>query len=131
MDCLFCKIVNGDIPCYKIYEDKFVLAFLDINPDCDGHTLIIPKKHFTDLDDIDSDTLNSINVSAKKVKKLLEERLHCDGISLLQNNGAVQEIKHYHLHLKPHYKDKKSIELIKHSEFIKDLKDIYEILKDE
>lgn len=131
MDCLFCKIINGDIPCYKIYEDEFVLAFLDINPDCDGHTLIIPKKHFTDLDDIDSDTLNNINVAAKKVKKLLEERLNCDGISLLQNNGAVQEIKHYHLHLKPHYKNKKSIELIKHSELIKDPKDIYEILKDE
>jgi len=131
MDCLFCKIVNGDIPCYKIYEDEFVLAFLDINPDCDGHTLIIPKKHFTDLDDIDSDTLNNINVAAKKVKKLLEERLNCDGISLLQNNGAVQEIKHYHLHLKPYYSGKKSIELVKHSEYIKDPKDVYEILKEE
>lgn len=129
MDCLFCKIINGDIPCYKIYEDEFVLAFLDINPDCDGHTLIIPKKHFTDLDDIDSDTLNNINVVAKKIKKLLEERLNCDGISLLQNNGAVQEIKHYHLHLKPYYNNKKSIELIKLSEFIKDPKDIYEILR--
>lgn len=131
MDCLFCKIINGDIPCYKIYEDEFVLAFLDINPDCDGHTLIIPKKHFTDLDDIDSDTLNNINVVAKKIKKLLEERLNCDGISLLQNNGAVQEIKHYHLHLKPYYNNKKSIELIKHSEFIKEPKEIYEVLKED
>ena len=59
-DCIFCKIINGDIPCYKIYENDYVLAFLDINPDSDGHTLIIPKKHFTDLDDIDLETLKHI-----------------------------------------------------------------------
>jgi histidine triad (HIT) family protein len=53
MDCLFCKIINDEIPCFKIYENDFVLAFLDINPDCDGHTLIIPKKHFVDLNDIE------------------------------------------------------------------------------
>ena len=57
MDCLFCKIIKGDIPCYKIYENEFVFAFLDINPDSNGHTLIIPKEHFTDIDDIDSNTL--------------------------------------------------------------------------
>ena len=129
MECLFCKIINGEIPCYKIYEDDVVLAFLDINPDCDGHTLIIPKKHFTDLNDIDLDTLKSINIAAKKIKAMLEEKLNCNGISLLQNNGDVQEIKHYHLHLKPYYNDKKSIEMVKHSEFIKDPKDIYELLK--
>lgn len=129
MDCLFCKIIKGEIPCLKIYEDDVVLAFLDINPDSDGHTLIIPKKHFTDLNDIDLDTLNNINKASKKIKKLLEEKLNCNGISLLQNNGSVQEIKHYHLHLKPYYNDKKSIEMIKHDEFIKDPKQIYELFK--
>ena len=129
MDCIFCKIINGEIPCLKVYEDEIVLAFLDINPDCDGHTLIIPKKHFTDLDDIDSETLTRINLAAKKIKKLLEEKLSCEGISLLQNNGFVQEVKHYHLHLKPYYKDKKAIEMIKHDEFINDPKEIYEKLK--
>lgn len=129
MDCLFCKIINGEIPCYKIFENEFVLAFLDINPDCDGHTLIIPKKHFTDLNDIDLETLSHINDSSKKIKKLLEKKLNCDGISLLQNNGDVQEIKHYHLHLKPYYNNKKSIEILKHDEFIKDVTEIYEILR--
>ena len=129
MECLFCKIINGEIPCLKYYEDDVVLVFLDINPDSDGHTLIIPKKHFTDLDDIDLDTLNHINKISKQIKKELEEKLGCIGISLLQNNGTVQEIKHYHLHLKPYYKGKKSIEMIKHSEFIKDPKEIYELLK--
>ena len=129
MDCLFCKIINGEIPCYKIYENDYVLAFLDINPDSDGHTLIIPKKHYTDIDDIDNNTLSEIFKAAKLIKKMLEEKLVCEGISLLQNNGFVQEIKHYHLHLKPYYKNKISIEMVKHNEFIKDVKEIYEMLK--
>lgn len=130
MDCIFCKMVKGEIPVYKIYEDEKVLAFLDINPDSDGHTLIIPKEHFTDLDDIDLDTLTSINQASKKIKKLLEKKLGCIGLSLLQNNGCAQEVKHYHMHLKPYYKDKKSMEMIKYPEFIKDPKEIYEILKE-
>ena len=128
-DCLFCKIIKGEIPCYKIYEDEFVLAFLDINPDSDGHTLIIPKKHYTDIDDINLDTLTKIFESVKTIKKILEEKLSCDGITLLQNNGNVQEIKHFHLHLKPQYKNKNSMEIIKHSKYIKDVKVIYDILK--
>lgn len=130
MDCIFCKMVKGDIPVYKIYEDDKVLAFLDINPDSDGHTLIIPKDHFTDLDDIDLETLSSINSASKKIKKMLEEKLGCIGLSLLQNNGSAQEVKHYHMHLKPFYESKKTMEMIKHSEFIKEPKEIYEILKE-
>ena len=129
MDCIFCKIVNGDIPCLKLYEDDRVMAFLDVNPDSDGHTLIIPKKHFKDLDDIDLETLNYIYKAAKKIKKELEQKLGCVGISLLQNNGDIQEVKHYHLHLKPFYKDKKTIEIIKHPESVRDKSEIYEILK--
>lgn len=131
MDCLFCKIINGDIPCFKIYENDDVLAFLDINPDTDGHTLIIPKKHFTDLDDIDLKTLESINKASKEIKKMLEDKLGCIGISLLQNNGSCQEVKHYHLHLKPFYEGIKTIEMKKYPENIKDPKDIYDILKPE
>lgn len=131
MDCIFCKIANGEIPTFKVYEDDNVLAFLDANPDSNGHTLIIPKKHYTDLDDIDLETLSCINKASKKVKKILEEKLKCDGISLLQNNGFVQEVKHYHMHLKPYYKDKISIEMVKHSELIKEPKEIYEKIKEE
>ena len=130
MECLFCKIANGEIPSYTIYEDNIVRCFLDINPDSDGHLLIIPKNHFTDLDDIDFDTLNHINKVAKEMKKMLEEKLHCEGISLLQNNGFVQEVKHYHLHLKPYYRNKISIEMIKHDNLIRDPQEIYEILKE-
>ena len=129
MDCLFCKIINNEIPCYKIYEDDISLAFLDINPDSNGHTLIIPKKHFKDLDDNNLEKLNHLNKRAKKIKKLLEEKLNCDGITLLQNNGSIQEITHYHLHLKPYYEKKQSIELIKHENFIDNIEDIYMLIK--
>lgn len=129
MNCIFCKIINNEIPSMKIYEDDVVLAFLDVNPDSDGHTLIIPKKHYKDITDIPDAVLLHIYKTAKKVMKLLEEKLNCDGFSLLQNNGDAQEVKHYHLHVKPYYNDKKSNELVKHNEFIKDSKDIYTILK--
>jgi len=130
MDCIFCKISNGEIPSLKIYEDDIVFAFLDINPDSDGHTLIIPKKHFQDLDDIDLETLNHINKVSKDIKKLLEKKLGCIGFSLLQNNGSAQEVKHYHLHLKPYYEGIKTMELKKYPENINDPKDIYKKLKE-
>lgn len=129
-ECIFCKIIDGEIPCMKIYEDDLVLAYLDIAPDSDGHTLIIPKKHYKDIFDIPSEILLHIyNVSKVLIKKL-EGKLGCDGFSLLQNNGSIQEVKHYHLHIKPYYNDKKSVEIIKHKELIKDPKEIYEILKE-
>ncbi len=103
MNCIFCKIINGEIPCYKLYEDDTILAFLDINPDSNGHTLLIPKKHYTDIMDIDNETLMHIFDVAREIKTKLENKLHCDGITFIQNNGDVQEVKHYHLHIKPYY----------------------------
>ena len=91
-DCIFCKIVNGDIPSMKVYEDDICLAYLDINPDSDGHTLIIPKKHYKDIYDIPSDTLLHIYETAKKLMDMLREKLGCDGFTLLQNNGSIQSI---------------------------------------
>ena len=109
MDCIFCKIINGEIPCYKVYEDDNVLGFLDVNPNTNGHTLLIPKKHVLDFDEIDLDTLEKINTAAKKVKKILEDKLKCDGIIIQQNNGCVQEVKHYHMHLKPIYQNEQEL----------------------
>ena len=75
MECIFCKIVNNESPSYTIYEDEILKVFLDINPSSDGHLLIIPKKHFTNLSDIDLDTLNHINKVSKNMYKLLKEKL--------------------------------------------------------
>lgn len=107
MDCLFCKIVDGDIPSYKVYEDELVFCFLDINPVNPGHILIIPKQHTLDVDSIDDDTLLHEYKIARKMKELVMNKLGCDGVRLVQNNGSVQEVKHYHLHVIPFYKDSK------------------------
>lgn len=109
MDCIFCKIVNNEIPSRTIYEDDIVKVFMDVNPNQNGHTLIIPKKHFTDFEDIDDETLHYILKIAKKIKHQLEEKLNSDGTSLCQNNGISEVVKHYHLHLIPNYSEKQDI----------------------
>lgn len=109
---IFCKIINNEIPSYKIYEDDVTIAFLDINPNVNGHTLIIPKKHYKDLYDIDDETFTHIINVARKIGPLLQEKLHADGITLVQNNGLYQEVKHFHLHVRPQYKDKQELKPI-------------------
>ena len=116
MDCVFCKIVNKEIPSYKIYEDDKVMAFLDINPYAPGHTLIIPKEHTLDFETIDEKVLMEILGVAKKISKQVTKKLKAPGYTLIQNNGFVQEVKHFHLHMIPKYK--KKIDM--------DVKEVYE-----
>ena len=116
MDCIFCKIIKGEIPSYKIYEDDTVMAFLDINPYNPGHTLIIPKEHTLDINTIDSDILNHIMEVGKNIAKNVCEKLNAPGFTLIQNNGFVQEVKHFHLHMIPKYTNK----------FEMNLEDVYE-----
>ena len=108
-NCIFCKIINGEIPSYTIFEDDLIKIFLDINPSSNGHCLVIPKKHFVDINDIDSEYLNHIFTVVKEILPILESKLNYDGISLCQNNGFVQEVKHFHLHLIPKYKNSKKL----------------------
>ena len=109
---IFCKIINNEISSYTIYEDEIVKVFLDVNPNSQGHTLIVPKKHYQDIFDIDQDTLNHILKVAKDIATKLKDKLNYDGISLCQNNGLGQEVKHFHLHLIPkyHHEEKLSLE---------------------
>ena len=116
MDCIFCKIVKGEIPAYKLYEDEEIMAFLDINPYAPGHTLIIPKEHTLDIMTISHDTLNHLMDKAKEIASLVTEKLEAPGFTLIQNNGFVQEVKHFHLHVIPKYR--KNLEM--------DVKDVYE-----
>ncbi len=109
MDCIFCKIIKGEIQAKVIYEDDIVISFLDIFPDSNGHCLIIPKVHTLDIVTIDDEVLLHIFKVAKKIKHTLECKLNCDGLTFIQNNGDIQEVKHFHLHLKPYYKDKQDI----------------------
>jgi histidine triad (HIT) family protein len=103
MDCIFCKIVKGEIPSYTIYEDDLVKVFLDISPTVNGHMLIIPKEHFRDINDIDLKVVKHINKIAKEMYELLKDKLNVDGITIVQNNGSAQEVKHFHTHIIPRY----------------------------
>ena len=111
MNCIFCQIINKEIPSHIIYEDEIVLVFLDIHPHANGHMLIIPKHHYLDIMDIDVDVLAHINAISKKMSQLLINKLKIDGLTINQNNGCVQEVKHYHLHLIPKYKKKEELTL--------------------
>ena len=108
---IFCKIVKGEIPSKKLYEDEMVMVIMDVNPTSNGHCLVIPKDHYQDLFDIDSDVLNHIMEVAKDIALKLEEKLGCEGITLIQNNGISQEVKHFHLHLVPKYNNSKKMDI--------------------
>lgn len=105
-DCIFCKIINHELPCFKIYEDDLVLAFLNINPVTEGHTLIIPKKHYENVFDIEIESLERISAVSKKISLKMKEGLNVDSITIFQSNGKIgeQEIMHYHMHLIPRRK---------------------------
>lgn len=130
MDCIFCKIINNEIPSYTVYEDETVKIFLDISPKTNGDLLIIPKEHFTNVVDIPLDVLNHINKIVKEMYELLKEKLHCDGMTVIQNNDYGQEIKHYHVHLTPRYKN----DLLSHEynkNMLKPIEEVFKIIKGE
>ena len=126
-DCLFCKIIKGEIPSYTIYEDELVKVFLDINPSTNGDALLIPKKHIVTIDDLDEELLLHLFEVTLKMKKLMEEKLHIKGLTICQNNGHGQDIKHFHIHLTPRYLN----DNVKHDfnkEVLQDLAKIHEQL---
>ena len=102
-DCLFCKMVAGQIPVTKIYEDETVLAFLDIGPISDGHTLVIPKQHFEKLHDCPAELLGQVFTRIGKIAGAVAAAMNSDGYNLLCNNGraAGQLIQHLHFHIIP------------------------------
>ena len=104
-DCVFCAIAAGEIPCFKVYEDDLVLAYLDINPFSKGHTLVIPKEHSKGLLDTDDETLAAVISRVKKVAAHVAASLGCDGFNILQNNGeaAGQTVRHLHFHIVPRW----------------------------
>lgn len=103
MDCIFCKIANGEIPSKILYEDDIVMVIMDANPIRDGHCLVIPKKHFTDFMELDEETTKHIFNVAKKMTNTLMDKLNAKSVTLLINYGEDQMVKHYHLHLLPDF----------------------------
>lgn len=106
-NCIFCKIANGEIPSRTVYEDESFRAILDLGPATPGHTLILPKEHADGLADLPDNIAAKVLPVAKKIATRLKEKLSCDGLNLVQNNGATagQTVMHFHLHLIPRYEN--------------------------
>ena len=126
-NCLFCKIINKEIPGEIIYEDEMVFVFLDINPTTNGDTLVIPKKHYLDLFETPAYVITHMNKIMKKLYKVYQEKLNCQGLTISTNKDYGQEIKHFHIHFIPRYENDE----VKHSSnknILKDIKEIKEML---
>lgn len=106
-DCVFCKIVAGDIPCHRVFESERVLAFLDIQPLSEGHTVVIPKDHAERLDTLDPADAAAVAAELGGLGKRICEAVSGDGYNVLQNNGAVsgQVVQHVHFHIIPRHAD--------------------------
>lgn len=128
-NCIFCKIIKGEIPSMTIYEDDIVKVFLDINPTTNGDTLIVPKKHIENMLDLDDKTLSHIHKISKEIYNVLKEKLNIDGLTLVQNNFYGQEIKHYHVHLIPRYKND-DVKQLSNKEILKEVKEVFNQIKD-
>ncbi|MBR9707479.1 MAG: HIT family protein [Candidatus Diapherotrites archaeon] len=104
-NCLFCKIVAGEIPAEKVYENEKTFVFMDLNPVSKGHMLVIPKEHATDIFDLNEDVAREILPTAKRVAEAALKTLNADGVNLLNANRkeAQQTVFHYHMHVIPRY----------------------------
>lgn len=105
-NCLFCKIAKKEVDALILYEDDDVMVILDAYPDTDGHTLVIPKKHYEDIYSIDLDVLKKILIVGKKYAKDLMSKVDKSSLTFLVNYGDAQAIKHFHLHLLPNFMHK-------------------------
>ena len=106
-DCVFCKIIEGELPSMKIDEDASTLTFMDIHPLSSGHCLVVPKQHAATIFEVDVRDLEAAMVTAKRVALAIKEALRPDGLNVLQANGAAafQSVPHFHLHLIPRWTD--------------------------
>lgn len=106
-ECIFCKIIKKEIPSYKIYEDEDTYVFLDIAKDVDGHTLVIPKKHYKNILDCDDDILSKVMTTAKKVSSFYVNNCGYEGVNIINANeeAAQQSVGHLHIHIIPRKSD--------------------------
>ena len=114
-NCIFCKLASGEIPTNSIYEDDMFRVILDAAPASKGHALIIPKEHYANIYEIDTEAAGEAMKLAKKMAAHMTKKLKCDDFNLLQNNGEIagQTVFHFHLHLVPRYKDMKNDDILR------------------
>ncbi|MES5868296.1 HIT domain-containing protein [Bacillus cereus group sp. RP32] len=106
MECLGCKLANEQEIIYKIYEDDYVTCFLDHEPFYPGHTLIVPKQHVVEVDELDDVVAKSVMDASKLIAKAIKIVYKPDGVTICQNGGIFNELSHYHMHVVPRYKER-------------------------
>lgn len=106
-NCIFCKIIAGEIPSHTLYEDEKFKVILDVGPATKGHALILPKEHYANLYELPEETAAEAIKLAKRMMTRMTDKLKCDGFNIVQNNGetAGQTVNHFHMHLIPRYKN--------------------------
>ena len=106
-DCIFCKILAGELPSRIVDEDERTVAFLDIAPATRGHALVVPRAHVADLLSVDAEDLRAVMVASQRLARRIKERLAADGVNLLNSCGAAawQTVFHFHVHVIPRYAD--------------------------
>lgn len=129
--CIFCQIVNKEIPSYCIYEDEQVMAFLDISQVTKGHTLIIPKKHVESLLDCDDEILVHMSKVAKMLANRITERTQAKGMNILSNIHEIagQSVPHFHIHLIPRYQNDDAIQITFNKSQPQDFDQLVNLLK--
>lgn len=128
-DCIFCKIIKGEIPSKTIYEDETIKVIMNINPISNGHLLVLPKNHITDINDMNDNVIShSFTIIKEKLYPMLKKNLNCKGLTLCQNNELGQEIKHFHIHLIPRYEND-NIDYNYNKDSIEDIETIFNKLK--
>ncbi len=132
-ECVFCNIISGKWSCYKVYESETTLAFLDINPFSDGHTVVVPKLHVQDITEFDEELSKKFMVDLVKVAKHIKAKLKPSGINILQNNGkaAGQVVMHAHFHIIPRNENDDIMKIVnkKAKPTDEDLRKVHAILK--
>jgi len=128
MECVFCEIIKKKMPCYKISENKNAIAFLDVSPASNGHTIVIPKKHYENFVKTPDNVIRDVMSLAKKVCEILDKTLKPIGYNFLSNQNKIagQCIFHFHLHVIPKYKTNDGFEIKYNNPTKTSVKDIYE-----
>lgn len=124
-DCIFCKIIKGELPSKTIYEDDLIKVIMNINPSTNGHLLVLPKEHCENILDIKEEIVtHSFKIIRNNLYPLLKEKLNCEGLTLSENNWLGQEIRHFHIHVTPRYQNDE-VEFTYNEKLLNDLDEVY------
>ncbi len=129
-DCIFCKIIKGELPSKTVYEDNLIKVIMNINPSTDGHLLILPKEHYVNIMDIKEEIItHSFQIIRDVLYPLLKKNLNCEGLTIAENNELGQEIRHFHIHLTPRYPDD-NVEYKYDETKLSDIEEVYQKLSE-